>query len=215
MQEINKFGVYKKDKKFFTKTKYGPHFKEKVITFQNEKFREVDPKRSKFFAAIAKGLSQTGLKKDSKLLYLGASHGYTVSFISDILEEGIIFALDFAPKVLKDLIFISQKRENIIPLFFDAKKIYEYKEDVKGVDCLFQDIAQREQVEIFLKNMELIKEGGFGLLALKSRSIDISKKPSQIFKEARNEIEKKYVIVDYRDLYPFEKDHAFFVVKKK
>ena len=215
MKEINKFGVFAQGRKLFVKTKYPAVFSEKIITFQGEKYKEANPERSKFFAAIAKGLSQTGIKKDSKILYLGASHGYTVSYLCEIVNEGLIFALDFAPSVMKDLIFIAEKRENIIPIYADANKPKEYKEKLTEIDTLFQDIAQREQVKIFIKNMELVKPGGFGLLALKSRSIDITKKPKQIFFEARKELEQKHIIVDYRELSPFEKDHAFFVVKKK
>ncbi|MFT4311324.1 MAG: fibrillarin-like rRNA/tRNA 2'-O-methyltransferase [Candidatus Woesearchaeota archaeon] len=215
MQQINKFSVYKQGKKLFVKTKYPAAFSEKIISFEGQKYKEANPERSKFFAAIAKGLSQTGIKEDSKILYLGASHGYTVSYMCEIVNKGLIFAVDFAPSVMKDLVFFAEKRENIIPIYADANKPEEYKEELTEIDVLFQDIAQREQVKIFLKNMELIKKGGFGLLALKSRSIDITKKPKQIFQEARKELEKKHVIVDYRELHPFEKDHAFFVVKKK
>jgi fibrillarin-like pre-rRNA processing protein len=60
-----------------------------------------------------------------------------------------------------------------------------------------------------------LKQGGFGLLALKARSVDVTKKPKQLFKQVRAELEKVYTVVDYRELDPFEKDHAFFVVKRK
>jgi len=78
------------------------------------------------------------------------------------------------------------------------------------------DIAQKNQAEIFLKNCKMfLKKGGFGLLALKARSVDVTRNPKIIFKEIREKLEKQMIIVDYRELDPYEKDHAFFVVKKK
>ena len=60
-----------------------------------------------------------------------------------------------------------------------------------------------------------MKPGGFGLLALKARSVDVSRNPKEIFREIRAKLERELVIVDYRELDPFEMDHAMFVVKKK
>jgi len=78
------------------------------------------------------------------------------------------------------------------------------------------DIAQKNQEEIFMKNINMfLKPGGFGLLALKARSVDISKKPKQVFKEVREKLEKQITIVDYRELDPFERDHCMFICKKK
>ena len=53
------------------------------------------------------------------------------------------------------------------------------------------------------------------MIAVKARSVDVSKKPSEIFKQVRNEISKELIIIDERKLDPFEKDHIFFVCKKK
>ncbi len=223
MEEINKFGVFRKKfgKKisYFTKSAY-PGFKgfdERIEKFDGSEFREVKPERSKFVAAIAKGLTQTGIKPGSKILYLGASHGYTPSFISDVVgKEGFLFCLDFAPRVVKDLVFVCEKRDNMAPFLDDASHPENYSDLIPEVDVVFQDIAQREQVRIFIDNCKnFLKKGGFGLLALKSRSVDVTKKPKDIFKQVRAVLEKEMIVVDYRELDPFEKDHAFFVVKKK
>lgn len=223
MEEMNKVGIFRerKGKKilYFTKSVY-PGFRgfdERIEKINGEEFREVKPERSKFIAAIAKGLSQTGIRHGSIVLYLGASHGYTPSFMSDIVgKEGFLFCLDFAPRVVKDLVFVCEKRGNMAPMLEDAAHPENYAIAVPKVDAVFQDIAQREQVKIFLKNCNMfLKPGGFGLLALKARSVDVSKNPNQLFKEVRAELEKNILVVDYRELDPFEKDHAFFVVKKK
>ncbi len=193
-------------------------------TDEQGEWRVLDPKRSKLGAAIMKGLQQSGFRDGSIVLYLGASHGYTPSYVSDIVgPSGSVFCLDFAPRVVRDLVFVCESRSNMAPILGDAKQPdgYADKLPAEGVDVVYQDIAQKDQVGIFLKNCDrFLKQGGYGLLAVKARSIDVTKYPTDIFKDIKRGFEtgeegKRYVIVDYRELDPFEKDHAFFVVKKK
>ncbi len=220
MQPVNKFpGVFveKKGKwsNYFVQGRK-PYFGERVAKIKGTKYRAVDPERSKLFAAIAKGISQIGFKKDSSVLYLGASHGYTVSYVLDMVSDGEIYALDFAPRTTRDLVFIAAERSNVAPIMADANKPDSYKELVPKVDVVFMDIAQKNQVEIFCKNCdEFLNDEGFGLLALKARSVDVTKKPKDIFRDVKAELEQKYNVVDYRELDPYEKDHAFYVVKKR
>jgi len=224
MQPVMKFPNVFSEKKgryinYFTKTDDGrSFFDEKIVKLNGQKYRSVNPERSKLFAGIAKGISQIGFRDDSVVLYLGASHGYTVSFLSDMVKNGQIYAMDFAPRVIRDLIFLCEAKTNIAPFMADAKQPSTYKSLLpsSGVDVVFMDIAQKNQVEIFTKNCDtFLKKGGFGLLALKARSVDVTKKPKIIFKEVRSDLEKKYVVVDYRELAPFEEDHALFVIKKR
>src|SRR3989338_8482819 len=78
------------------------------------------------------------------------------------------------------------------------------------------DIAQRNQLDIFLKNGDLfLKSGGYALLAVKARSMDVTKNPRQIFREVKEILEKEMTIIDQRDLEPFQRDHAMFICKKK
>lgn len=223
MEEINKLRVYRerKGKKslIYTKSIFPgkKFFAERLVKLRGDEFRELNPERSKLGAAILKGLSQTGIKEGSLVLYLGASHGYTPSFISDIVGlSGFVFCLDFAPRVVRDLVFVCEARSNMVPLFENALLPQSYKDKVPLVDVVYQDVAQRDQVGIFLSNCDVfLKPGGFGLLAVKPRSIDVSRKPKDIFREVRSLLEKVVTIVDYKELDPFEVDHAFFVVKKK
>ncbi len=224
MEPVKKFpnvfvvNPYKRSRYYTRSLTKDTFFDEYVLTRPDGFYREVDPNRSKLFAGIAKGISQIGFREDSTVLYLGASHGYTPSFVSDMISKGVMYALDFAPRVVRDLVFMAEKRKNIAPMLADAKQPDTYKQFLPkdGVDVVYMDIAQRNQVEIFTKNCHaFLKQGGFGLLALKSRSIDVTKKPAVIFKEVRAALEQEFVVVDYRELYPFEKDHALFVVKKR
>ncbi len=179
-------------------------------------YREWNHKKSKLGAGLLKGISQIGVKPGSVVLYLGSATGTTVSHVSDIIgNEGFVFALDFAPRVLRELVFLAEERKNIAPLLEDAFHPKRYADKISAVDVVFQDIAQRNQVEIFLRNLDMfLIKGGFGLLAVKARSVDVTKKPSQVFREVRTALEKKVTIVDYKTLDPFEKDHCLFVVKK-
>jgi len=222
MEEMKKFPNVFEEKKgrntfYFIRTNdKKSFFEERVISKKGELFREVDPERSKLFASIAKGISQLGIKQDSKVLYLGASHGYTVSFLADVVCDGEIYALDFAPRVVRDLVFLCEDKKNVAPILDDANHPENYKEIVPMVDVVFMDIAQREQTKIFLKNCDMyLKEGGFGILALKARSIDVTRNPKDIFRITRSQLDVVMNVVDYRELAPFEQDHAVFVCKRK
>lgn len=194
-----------------------PVYGEKFIREGHDLYRIWDAKKSKLGAAIMKGISQIGIKPGSKVLYLGCSTGTTASHVSDIVgNDGFVYGLDFAPRVMRNFMFVVEKRKNMLPIFGDAKQPESYKKYVGDVDVVFQDVAQRDQVGIFLKNVDFfLKPGGFGLLTVKAKSIDVSKYPEVIFKEVKQILEKVVTIVDYRSLEPFERDHAMFVVKKK
>ncbi len=212
-------GVFYQKRKIYTRSiapgriVYG----ESIIREKDAEFREWDIRRSKLGAAIAKEISQIGIKEGDTVLYLGSSTGTTVSHVSDIVgNDGFVFALDFAPRVMRELVFLSESRKNIAPILGDAKRPETYSSNIYLADSLFQDIAQKDQAEIFLKNCALhLKEGGFGLLSVKARSIDVTKRPKQVFADVRKKLEREMTIVDYRELDPFEKDHCIFVCKKK
>lgn len=218
MKPVKKFPVFEDKGRLFTRnlTPGKTFFEESVFRKGKMEFREFDARRSKLGAAILKGVSQIGLKDQDVVLYLGASHGYTPSFVSDMVgKAGFIFAIDFAPRVVRDLVLLCNKRENMCPMLGDCNHPEEYEHCVSEVDVIYQDIAQKNQVEILQKNLRFLKNSGFALLAVKARSIDVAKKPKEIFKQVRLDLEKFISIVDYRELDPFEKDHAFFVCKKK
>ena len=176
-----------------------------LYTLNGIEYREWDAFKSKLAASVLKGSPNIGIRKNDAVLYLGSSSGTTVSHVSDIVgNEGAVFAVDIAPRVMRDLVFLCYKRKNIIPILADANKIAELKERVSAVDVVYQDVAQKNQVEIFLKNVGLfLKDGGYALLAVKSRSIDVTRKPKQIFKEVKEKLEKSLTIIDCRELEPF------------
>jgi len=190
---------------------------EKLVNENGAEYREWDVSKSKLASSILKGAANIGIRKNDAVLYLGSASGTTVSHVSDIVgAEGMVFAVDIAPRVMRDLIFLCYSRKNIAPVLADANKTNELKNRISAVDAVYQDVAQKNQLDIFLKNADLfLKNGGYGLLAVKARSIDVTKNPRQIFKETREKLEKAMAIIDYRELDPFQKDHCMFICKKK
>ncbi|MEM0231273.1 MAG: fibrillarin-like rRNA/tRNA 2'-O-methyltransferase [Candidatus Woesearchaeota archaeon] len=216
------YGVFESDEKkrrIFTQNLnpgvqvYG----EQIVLSGGYEFREWNPMRSKLAAFIMRGANQIAVKPGSKVLYLGAASGTTVSHVSDIVgEEGFIFAVDFAPRVVRDLFFLARERHNIAPILADANMPESYAHLISSVDFIYQDVAQPNQVEIFLKNAELfLRDGGFAMIAIKARSIDVTKQPKIIFENAKKIISKKLLIVDFRELDPYERDHCIILCKKK
>ena len=190
---------------------------ERLISENGIEYREWDVFKSKIASSILKGSPNIFIRKNDVVLYLGSASGTTVSHVSDIVgAEGLIFAVDIAPRVMRDLIFLSYQRKNIVPILADSNKTDLLKERACTVDVLYQDVAQKNQVEIFLKNADLfLKSGGYALLAVKARSMDVTKNPKQIFRDVKERLEKEMTIIDQRDLDPFQKDHAMFICKKR
>ncbi len=189
---------------------------ETLIPTPRGEFREWNAAKSKLASYILKGAQNIGLRKGNTVLYLGCASGTTVSHVSDIIgAEGLIFAVDISPIVMRDMIFLAQKRNNIAPILENASFVDRLAKRASAVDVLYQDVAQRNQVDIFLKNAEVfLKEKGFGILAVKARSIDVAARPRELFRVVRGQLEKKMTIVDYKELDPFQKDHCLFMVKK-
>jgi len=131
-------------------------YDERLVKDKNIEYREWNARKSKLAAVILKGCNNVFIRKDNVVLYLGSSSGTTVSHVSDIVgKDGFIFALDIAPRMMRDMVFVCEERKNIAPILADANKPESYVEKVCQVDVVYQDIAQRNQIDIFLKNINL------------------------------------------------------------
>lgn len=183
---------------------------------EEDEYRIWNPRRSKMAAALLNGLENLELEETSKVLYLGASTGTTVSHISDIVINGRVYAVEFSPTTAKKLVQLSRQRLNVAPILGDATKPKEYLNMVEKVDLVYCDVAQPTQSELFMKNMNLFsKEESTGLLMIKARSIDVVQKPKKIFKEQEKKLkEKGFKIIEKVKLEPYEKDHIAFLVEK-
>ena len=183
---------------------------------EDVEYRIWNPRRSKLAAALLNGLGNLDLEENSKVLYLGASTGTTVSHISDIVIDGKIYAVEFSPTTAKKLVQLSRQRPNIAPILGDATKPKGYLNYVEKTDLVYCDVAQPTQTELFMRNMNLFsKDDGVGLLMIKARSIDVVQKPKKIFKEQEKKLkEKGFKIIEKVKLEPYEKDHIAFLVEK-
>jgi len=208
-------GVFRKEDKIFTENlcKGIKVYNEKLIAYKDKEFRSWTPYRSKLAAAILKGIN-IKLNNDSKILYLGAATGTTVSHVSDIVKNGIVYAVENSPVAVNDLIKLSKKRHNVIPILEDAFHSYRYSSLVPSVDFIYQDISQRNQAEIFNENIaRYLKKGGTGLLMVKARNIDVSLKPKQAYDLVCSQLKDyRLKIVKTIDLHPYEKDHAAIII---
>lgn len=187
---------------------------EQLIKKDGNEYRVWDPYRSKIAAGLMKGM-KFDLKLKDKVLYLGAASGTTVSHVSDIVgKDGIVFAVDIAERTMRDLIFVCEKKKNIIPILGDATKPESYEDVVGGkVDFVFADVAMPNQAELFIDNCQkFLKKDGFAMISVKSRSIDVSADPGEIYKKVEEKLSKEFNVIDKKRLDPYEKDHIMFTI---
>lgn len=117
--------------------------------------------------------------------------------------------------MFRDLLSVAESRPNLTPILGDASRPETYRSHVPAVDVVYQDVAQRDQEAIFLRNLDFLKDGGTGLLMLKARSVDVAARPADVYEHARSFLTKQgLAIADLRGLDPFERDHAAIVVRK-
>ena len=192
-------------------------YDERLVKIEGVEHRLWSPNRSKLSAAVKKGLKILPIKSGSKVLYLGAASGTTVSHVSDIIgERGVVFCVESSPAPMKKLLSVCKMRENMVPLFGDANHPERYAPFLELVDVIYQDVAQKNQAEILLKNTALyLKEGGHAILAIKAMSIDSTKKTSEVISGEIGKLKGVFKILEVVDLAPFEKDHAMVVAEKK
>jgi len=189
----------------------------KTIDLNTNEKRIWDPNHSKVAAGIKKGIKDFPINENSKVLYLGAAEGYTISFISDIVSSGMVIGADISAHSMQKLYLLSLERNNLIPLLCDCNKPETYQEILgkDRFDLIIQDIAQKNQVEILIKNSELfLKEKGYVILSLKLSALT-QKKNSNIKEDQLELFRKHFNLIDQKKLDPFEKKHMLLLGQKK
>jgi len=188
------------------------YYGEPTYMVDGVEYRSWNPTRSKLAAAVMKGVGHMPVRPGAMVLYLGAASGTTVSHVSDILGgTGHVWALDFAPRALRDLLDkVARYRQNVSPILGDANRPMEYSHLVPMVDVVFADVAQPNQAEIVVKNASMyLKEGGWAMLSIKSRSVDVRRKPRDVYDAQVEVLEAGGLKVrELVELDPYEKDHA-------
>jgi fibrillarin-like pre-rRNA processing protein len=190
-------------------------FAKSIVRIRGKEFREWNPYRSKPAAAILNGIRNFPMRAGSKILYLGISSGSTSSFFSDIIgPEGVIYGIEISERSMRDLTPLAEKRGNIVPVLADSRKPETYSW-IEPCDILYQDVATNDQSEILMRNSrEFLRKGGHAMIAIKARSIDVTKPPQEIFRREKAKLSREFRVLDYLELEPWEKDHAFLVMRK-
>jgi fibrillarin-like pre-rRNA processing protein len=189
---------------------------EKLVEIDGVEYRLWDPYRSKLAAAILKNIKENPINPGGLVLYLGAASGTTPSHVSDLVgPRGSVYCVEISSRPLRDLLVVCSKRPNMTPILADARQPSNYCALVGKVDVIYQDIAQPDQTDILLSNVNaFLRDKGYAVLALKARSIDVTKEPREIFEDEIEKIEKEMEIIDTKILDPYEKDHAMLVLRK-
>jgi fibrillarin-like pre-rRNA processing protein len=188
---------------------------ERLIQQRNAEYRIWDPYRSKLAASILKGLESMPIRRGQKILYLGSASGTTASHVSDIVNQtGHVYCVDFAPRSMRELLDnVCSFRSNVTPILNDARIPEAYSTFVKDVDGIYCDVAQPQQAKILADNADLyLHEGCWSMLAVKSQSIDVTKRPSEIYRREAKILENRgFTVEEMKLLEPYEKAHAMIV----
>ncbi len=191
-------------------------YKEKLVKINDEEFRAWDPFRSKLGAAIMNDLQILPIVRKSRVLYLGVSTGTTASHVSDIVgPNGIVFCVEHTSRVAREFLDrVASHRSNMVPILQDARNPKEYFAVYGTIDVVYVDIAQPDQTEIAILNCKTyLKKGGYLMLVVKTRSIDVTKTPSEVTRMEAKKLKNGFELVQELDLAPYEKDHSMLVAK--
>ena len=192
---------------------------ESLVTYESTEYRTWDAYRSKLAAAIMKNISPLPLNAGSTVLYLGSASGTTASHISDIVEtNGRVYCVEFAQRSMRELIdTLCQHRSNVYPILSDARMPEKYKPLVPRIDLIYCDIAQQQQSKILADNSDLfLKPKGAALIAIKSRSVDVTMEPPDVFKQEIKVLERRnFEILQTIRLEPYEQDHAMVLARRE
>ncbi|MFC6904404.1 fibrillarin-like rRNA/tRNA 2'-O-methyltransferase [Halalkalicoccus tibetensis] len=188
----------------------------------SEGWRAWDPNRSKLGAMLETGM-ETGLAGSDPeagpytgdtVLYLGAASGTTVGHVADF--AGPTYAVEFAPRPVRDLVGVAEDRPNLFPLLKDARTPESYAHVVEsGVDAIVQDVATRGQADVALRNREFLREDGRLLAAIKARSEDVTREPDEVFPEVLERLEEGYEVLGTERLEPYHDDHLAVVARPR
>lgn len=201
---------------------------ESIRRIGKEEWRRWDPHRSKLGAGIQRtsgDLLSILPSSGSRILYLGAGHGTTVSHLHDLVcgqdnqHKGRILAVDLAPRCLRDLNHLASTRPGLVPLLADARKHNEIAAIMPyRVEWLFQDVAQASQVDIFLAACRrFLQSGGLGLFSLKAASErwDAEGERALFAKVSTTLEESGLELVESIELAGFEEHHMLFVCRRE
>ncbi|NLX50458.1 MAG: fibrillarin-like rRNA/tRNA 2'-O-methyltransferase [Methanospirillum sp.] len=174
-------------------------------------FRVWDPRRSKV-AALAYIDREFEIPEGARVLYLGAANGTTVSHVADYAE--VVYAVEFAPRPMQDLLAVASRRTNIVPILADANRPGRYAHLLEPVDLIVQDVSQPHQAAIAVRNRPFLVPRGRLVLMLKARSIDQERPVDEIGAGVTAELGAGgYAVESIRSLVPHHRDHLVILAR--
>lgn len=179
-------------------------------------YRVWNPFRSKLAAAVLGGVDNIWIEPTSKVLYLGAAAGTSVSHVSDIVgPNGLVYAVEFSHRPGRDLLCVAKGRTNIVPIIEDARHPLKYLMLVGMVDVIFADVAQPDQARIMALNAHhFLKNGGHAVMAIKASCIDSTAAPEAVFRREVTKLqEDNFRPLEQITLEPYERDHAVVIAE--
>jgi len=146
-------------------------------------YRVWNPFRSKIAASIVGGIGNIYMKPGSKVLYIGAASGTTVSHVADLVgPTGCVYAVEFSKRSGRDLVNMAKKRTNVIPIIEDARHPQKYRMLMPMVDVIFADVAQPDQARILgLNAAYFVKNRGHFVISVKASCVDSTKAPEIVY----------------------------------
>lgn len=144
------------------------------------------------------------------VLYLGAAQGVTASWMAR-RQDGPVVAVEKSPVAGLTLLRRAREHADLIPYVGDARDPGDYDPLVPELGLLYQDIAQRDQVNLFAENVRRFAPRR-AFLAVKARSIAVERDPRGVVDDAADELASVGDVVDVVPLDPFHKDHAMIVL---
>ncbi len=166
--------------------------------------------QGKLGAYITNGGKKWDADEAENVLYLGAAQGVTARWMAHLVPQGRILAVEKSPVASIGLIRQAREQANILPYVGDARRPETFAPAVPELGLLYQDVAQRDQVDIFLRNAATFQPRR-GFLAVKARSIAVERDPTEVIQEAAEQVQGPGDIVDVVRLDPYHKDHAMIV----
>lgn len=189
---------------------------ERLLKTGDEEYRLWEPYRSKLAAALLKDISKIPIKPGNKVLYLGAASGTTASHVSDIVgSNGFVYCVEFSSRAIRQLLSVCEIRQNMLPILADVRFPETYSMIVGAVDAIYCDVAQPEQARLLADNADsFLKTNELVMLAVKARSIDVTKDPIEIYKREIETLQKRgFVVHDAKKLEPFSSDHTMILAE--
>lgn len=191
---------------------------ERVVKGDNgHDYRSFPPNGTKLAAIVKMGVTNWPFTSGSRVLYLGAGAGTTVSYMADVCPQGQIYAVEFAPEPFRSLLEVARRRSNVVPILADARNPAAYTTQVgKPVDIVYQDVAQRDQWDIAHRNaLALLAPDGWVVLVVKASSVDVARPATEVYADVRSAIRSSGLrLEEVVDLEPFDREHAVFIVRR-